>query len=238
MNQQIKLSWYEWLVAILGAFVDAPRFVEIGLGLYKSTWPEWEAARGMIHGLTTGAFGLVLAFVIIIAAGQLVVSWSPLLFGLLTATLVTSTAATVSALMGINSWGAVLCAALAPTLAVVVLPVAAHARANTLPNASKTSTTVRGAIEVKRVTEPAPEGTPVRSEAVSEHAPQISAQIVEKKQLTAGVSEPLALTEDSLRAWLTANAGANSNEAARAFSVSAPRIRQMAAWQGRAAANA
>lgn len=233
----MKLSKLEWVVAILGAFVDAPRFVEIGLGLYKSTWPEWEAARGVIHGLTTGAFGLVLAVVIIIAAGELVRNWSPLLFGLLTGTIVSSTIATVSALTGANGWGAVTCAAIAPTLAVVVLPIAAHSRASTSPNAPKTRTTVRGAIEVERVTENAPEAAPVRSEAMPDHAPQNSAQIVEQKQLTAGVSEPLALTEDSLRAWLTANAGANSNEAARAFSVSAPRIRQMAAWQSRAVAN-
>ena len=238
MEEEVKLSRLELLVAFLGALVDAPRFVEIGLGLYGSKWVEWENARGMIHGLTTGAFGLVLAAVIIIAAGELVRNWSPLLFGLLTGTIVTSTAATVSALVGAQGWFAVLCAALAPTLAVVVLPIAAHSRANTSPNAPKTRTTMRGAIEVQRTTESQPEAAPVRFEGMPEAAPQNTPQVAEQKQLTQGVSEPLALTDDSLRAWLTSNAGANSNDAARAFRVSAPRIRQMAAWQTRAAANA
>jgi len=239
------LKWYEWLVAFAGALVDAPRFVEIGLGLHGSAWAWWDASRGVIHGLTTGAFGMVLAAIIIMACAALMSNWSWALAGLLTATVVTSVVATVSALVGANGWAAVTCAAISPTLAVIVLPVAAHSRANgdgvSLQNAPKTHTVFKGAVQVERVTETPQMPALVDSEAIPDPVlavdlpqPALSAP----KTANAVPVSGLTLSDSGLREWLTANAQANSNEAARAFGVTPPRIRQMAAWKERAATNA
>jgi hypothetical protein len=241
----MKLTGFEKAVALAGAVVDAARFVEIGLGIHSSSWPWWTANSGWIHGVSSGAFGLVLAAVIIIAAGALAREMSYALLALLTGTIVSSVIAAVAALMDFHSWLTVACAVLSPTLAVVALPIAAAIRERaegvSLQNAPKTRTTIKGAVQVECVTEAPEKAVLVDSEAMPD--PLLAADLPQPalsapKTANAVPVSPLTLSDSGLREWLTANAQANSADAARAFGVTPPRIRQMAAWKERAATNA
>ncbi|MFZ1795010.1 MAG: hypothetical protein WAU96_16460 [Anaerolineae bacterium] len=240
----MKLTGFEKTVALAGAVVDAARFVEIGLGIHSSSWPWWAANSGWIHGVSSGAFGLVLAAVIIIAAGALAREMSYALLALLTGTIVSSVIAAVAALMDFHSWLTVACAVLSPTLAVVALPIAAAIRERTEgvspQNAPKTRTTIKGGVQVERVTETPETPVLVDSRAMSESvlaADPPPPALLEAKTTNAVPVSPLTLSDSGLRTWLTANAQANSNDAARAFGVSAPRVRQMPAWKERVTAN-
>lgn len=65
----MKLSREEKAVAIAGAILDAPRFVDIGVALHnaKITHEAWSA----VHGATSGVFSLVVAASIVISFGAL-----------------------------------------------------------------------------------------------------------------------------------------------------------------------
>ena len=124
----MKLSPFSAIVAVAGALVDSARFVEVGLSLHGSTWPLWNEWRGVIHGISSGAFGLVMAGVIIVAADAIAATRSRGLAVALIAMLVASVASATGAISGATD-GALhvllnLCAVVAPTLAVVIVPIA------------------------------------------------------------------------------------------------------------------
>ena len=124
----MKLSPFSAIVAVAGALVDSARFVEVGLSLHGSTWPLWNEWRGVIHGISSGAFGLTMAGVIIVAADAIAATRSRGLAVALIAMLVASVASATGAISGATD-GALhvllnLCAVVAPTLAVVIVPIA------------------------------------------------------------------------------------------------------------------
>ena len=65
----MKLTREEKLVAIAGAILDVPRFVDIGVALHGGAMKSelWSVA----HGVTSGAFSLVVALSIVVSMGAL-----------------------------------------------------------------------------------------------------------------------------------------------------------------------